>query len=84
MPRVSNLEHYARIIRKAARDRRLIYAADSLKETVFAGEDHTPSVRHITTLAAATEAAAGWFDTLKEFESAPGTSRSKDFFRTMR
>src|SRR5579862_1325939 len=50
VPRVSNLEHYARIIRKAARARRLIYAADSLKEVIFAGEDPIPSVQHIASL----------------------------------
>ncbi len=80
VPRVSNLEHYARIIRKAARARRLIYAADSLKEVIFAGEDPTPSVQHISSLAEATEVASALFDTPEEFESAPEATFSIEGF----
>jgi hypothetical protein len=72
VPQVTHIEHHAQIVSTAAKRRRLIYAADSLRQLAFAGDDTDLAVQHITSLAAeSARATVEIFDTIQEFESAP-------------
>jgi replicative DNA helicase len=44
VPRVSNVEHYARIVKEKAMLRNLIHASDKIKQSAFEGEDGADAI----------------------------------------
>jgi hypothetical protein len=79
VPHVSNLEHYARIIKEKAVLRNLIHATHAIQETALDGEDDahaildraSAAIAEISAGAAVSSPAGSLFDTLEEFENTP-------------
>jgi hypothetical protein len=87
VPRVSNLEHYARIIKGNALLRSLIYATESIKQTALDAEEEADVLldRAMLTISSLSSNGNGThtlFDTLNEFENTSEPTFSiKDFLQ---
>jgi hypothetical protein len=87
VPRVSNLEHYARIVRDKSKLRGLVYTTDYIKQTALDGEEDADTLLDragvtISSLSTNGNGRGSLFDTLEEFENTQEPTFSiKDFLQ---